>query len=57
MQIDELYTEAITGGQTPLLSTIELYDKLQEELPEFVKALIAKGNNIAKAFGTFKNVS
>ncbi|QKX56949.1 uncharacterized protein TRUGW13939_04057 [Talaromyces rugulosus] len=31
------------GGQTPLLSTIELYDKLQDELPEFVKALIAKG--------------
>jgi len=44
VHINGLNTEAFTGGQTPLLSTIELYDKLQDELPEFVKALIAKGN-------------
>ncbi|VUC34357.1 unnamed protein product [Clonostachys rosea] len=31
------------GGQTPLLSTIELYDKLLEETPEFVADLIEKG--------------
>ncbi|KAK7754734.1 hypothetical protein SLS62_003292 [Diatrype stigma] len=31
------------GGQTPVLSTIELYDRLIEEVPEFVAALIEKG--------------
>ncbi|KAJ5116097.1 hypothetical protein N7456_000445 [Penicillium angulare] len=32
-----------SGGQTPLLSTIELYDRLREETPEFVDTLIDKG--------------
>ncbi|KAL4871534.1 hypothetical protein BDV12DRAFT_183650 [Aspergillus spectabilis] len=31
------------GRQTPLLSTIELYDRLREEVPEFVGKLITKG--------------
>ncbi|KAL2212050.1 taud/tfda taurine catabolism dioxygenase [Sarocladium strictum] len=31
------------GGQTPLLSTIELYDRVKEELPEFLANLIEKG--------------
>ncbi|KAL2835023.1 hypothetical protein BDW59DRAFT_177167 [Aspergillus cavernicola] len=31
------------GGQTPILSTIELYDRLRDELPEFVDTLLAKG--------------
>lgn len=31
------------GGQTPLLSTVELYDRLREELPELVDTLIEKG--------------
>lgn len=32
------------GGQTPILSSVELYDRLKEELPEFVKDLSDKGN-------------
>lgn len=31
------------GGQTPLLSSLELYDKLTEELPDFAKDLTEKG--------------
>ncbi|KAL4787134.1 hypothetical protein BJX76DRAFT_345797 [Aspergillus varians] len=31
------------GGQTPLLSTVELYDRLRDELPDFVDTLLAKG--------------
>ncbi|CAK7224395.1 hypothetical protein SCUCBS95973_005502 [Sporothrix curviconia] len=31
------------GGQTPLLSSVELYDRLKKELPEFVKELEEKG--------------
>lgn len=31
------------GGQTPILSSIELYDRLKEELTEFVKDLSEKG--------------
>ncbi|CAK7219232.1 hypothetical protein SEUCBS140593_003821 [Sporothrix eucalyptigena] len=31
------------GGQTPLLSSVELYDRLQQELPEFVRDLEEKG--------------
>jgi hypothetical protein len=31
------------GGQTSLLSTIELYDRVKEELPEFLANLIEKG--------------
>lgn len=36
-------TDVVPGGQTPLLSTVELYDRLREELPEFVDTLIEKG--------------
>lgn len=31
------------GGQSPLLSTVELYERLVKEVPEFVQALIEKG--------------
>ncbi|CAK7215433.1 hypothetical protein SBRCBS47491_002487 [Sporothrix bragantina] len=31
------------GGQTPLLSSIELYDELKKQLPDFVQALADKG--------------
>jgi hypothetical protein len=31
------------GGQTPLLSTVELYDRLVAELPGFVETLAQKG--------------
>ena len=32
-----------SGGQTPLLSSLELYDRLKEELPDFLNDLEAKG--------------
>lgn len=32
-----------SGGQTPLLSSLELYDRLKVELPSFVKDLEEKG--------------
>ena len=31
------------GGQSPLLSTVELYERLVKEIPDFVQALIEKG--------------
>jgi hypothetical protein len=41
------------GGQTPILSSIELYDRLKEELPEFVKHLGEKG--MIYRYVNFKN--
>ncbi|KAF1847346.1 taud/tfda taurine catabolism dioxygenase [Cucurbitaria berberidis CBS 394.84] len=32
-----------SGGQTPLLSSLELYDRLKEDLPEFVRHLEERG--------------
>ncbi|CAK7224455.1 hypothetical protein SEUCBS140593_005575 [Sporothrix eucalyptigena] len=32
-----------SGGQTPLLSSLELYDELKRQLPEFIQALADKG--------------
>ncbi|PLB52043.1 taud/tfda taurine catabolism dioxygenase [Aspergillus steynii IBT 23096] len=31
------------GGQTPLLSSLELYDRVKTEIPEFYDELVAKG--------------
>lgn len=31
------------GGQTPILSSLELYDELQRQLPDFLHNLTTKG--------------
>ena len=39
------YSEIVpqSGGQTPLLSSLELYDRLKKELPDFMNNLTKKG--------------
>jgi hypothetical protein len=33
----------VSGGETPLLHSAELYDRVAFELPEFVEKLLARG--------------
>lgn len=39
------------GGQTPILSSLELYDTLKVELPQFIEDLTNKGNIITTYMG------